>query len=58
MNLEIKFAGKDHRWIFDPISGDIYATCKPEHAEAVKAAIEGMAPLANGNDPTTTSKEK
>ena len=48
MELEIKFAGKDHRWIFEPVSGDIYATCRPEHAEAIKALLE--ATIANGRN--------
>lgn len=50
MILTIKTLGakpQDYALLHDE-QGKWYATCKPEHAEAVKAAIE--ATIANGND--------
>ena len=55
MNLEIKFAGKDHRWIWDAATGDVYATCRPEHAEAIKALLE--ATIAKGGNLPTDNKD-
>lgn len=42
-------------WLADD-AGIWYATVDPAYAEAVKEVIEAV--FANGNDPTTTSKEK
>ena len=42
-------------WLADE-TGTWYATCKPEHAEAVQAAIE--ATIANGGNLPTDNKGK
>ena len=50
MNLQIKTLGaspQDYALLSDE-NGKWYATCKPEHSEAVKAAIE--ATIAKGNN--------
>ena len=49
MILEIKVLGKDEHAYAQIVDGvKWYATVKPEHAEAVKAAIE--ATIAKGNN--------
>ena len=56
LNISVRGpAGAEFVWLADD-AGTWYATCKPEHAEAVHAAIE--ATIAKGGNLHTTDKEK
>lgn len=58
MELKTAILGRDefaYATIADE-TGNWFATCKPEHAEAVRDAI--LAAIAKGNDPHNVTKEK